>query len=523
MSLVRRLEALEKNTSRSASQHVLFEDNKTTIFDFPKNKVYVPCRTGIDFHVNDSNWVKGVMGPYGSGKSTMCMQHIVKSACEMPYWSSGRRKARACFVRNTSGELMSTTLQTWLTWFSSLGDFKKRHKPILTYEHMFNDGHGIVELEIIFLALDKPDDVRKVKSLELTWVYLNELSELPQNVLSHFKGRVNGRYPSKSFCPDPYWSGIIFDTNPPDEDHWIYKDFEEQSIDGYKLFHQPPGLIETSAKEPFKDSEGKYVQNLECDNHEHLSSDYYPKLAVGQSVGFIKVFCQGRYGLVESGKRVYPEFNPDLHAVESLDAIQGLPIHLGWDFGLTPACVVFQITARGQVRVLKEYTVEHMGIRNFAKAIVLPSLPIDFVYNKVGESEADPAGAAGDAIMEELSCIGELNTLGIKTNAATTNDPETRIASVRFFLNLMIDGQPGFLIDKKKCPVLYKGFVNGYQFRRMNVSGEVRYQDKPDKNKFSHPHDALQYGLLRFASQNVVKDKVEKSPVDTWNPVMRWN
>jgi len=91
--------------------------------------------------------------------------------------------------------------------------------------------------------------------------------------------------------------------------------------------------------------------------------------------------------------------------------------------------------------------------------------------------------------MEELSCIGELNSLGIKTNGATTNDPDIRISSVRYFLNSMIDGQPAYLLSREGCPVLRKGFINGYVFKRLSVTGDERYQDKPNKNKFSHPHD----------------------------------
>ena len=50
------------------------------------------------------------------------------------------------------------------------------------------------------------------------------------------------------------------------------------------------------------------------------------------------------------------------------------------------------------------------------------------------------------------------------------------------------------LIDKS-CKHLIKGFEGGYQYRRMQVSGE-RYDEKPDKNHYSHIHDALQYLLL---------------------------
>jgi len=493
-------------------QHLDFNGQETRIYASDRDKIYIPSNTANLFHSDDS-FVRLVMGPFGSGKSTMCIQEITRRACAMPVWFNGRRRSRWAIVRNTSGELQSTTLQTWLTWFGELGDINKRQKPILTYEHTFNDGKGVVELELIFIALDRPDDVRKIKSLELTGVYLNEASELPQAVLSHFKGRVNGRYPSKSFCPEPYWSGIIADTNPPEEDHWIFKDFEESQSPSYKIFHQPPGLIENE--------DGTYSQNPDCDNAANLSASYYTKLAENQKQGFIKVYCMGKYGIVESGKRVYPEYNDDIHSVDNIPAIQGEPIHLGWDFGLTPACVVLQFTQRGQLRILKEYTAEDMGIRTFAKSIVIPGLQRDFPYCKVGESEADPSGMAGDDIMEELSCIGELNAVGIKTNPANTNDIDSRIASVRFFLNIMIDGKPGLIIDRTNCPTLRKGFMNGYHFKRMSIANEERFHDVPNKNKFSHPHDGLQYISMKFASDRILSEKAPKQIVDVYNPVMR--
>ena len=513
--------SLKYSITRQDIQHIFFEEGKTRIYASDKEKIYVPNPTGKLFHA-DNSFVRLIMGPYGSGKSTICINEIVRLACAMPRWHAGRRRAKCLIIRNTSGELQSTTLQTWLTWFGELGDIKKRQKPLLTYEHTFNDGHGLIELELVFIALDRDEDIRKLKSIEATFAYINEISEVPQAVLHHLIGRVNHRYPSQSFCSDPYWSGIIADTNPPDEDHWIYRDFELNPTDSYKIFHQPSGLIMLPDGSFAKDQKGNYLANVECDNYQNLSSDYYVKLAEKRSEGFIKVYCAGKYGLVESGKRVYPEYNDDLHSVHNLDAIQGMPIHLGWDFGLTPACVVFQITPRGQFRFLKEYLAEDMGIRTFAKNVVLPSLEIDFPYNKIGESEADPAGANGDQIMEELSCIGELNEIGIKTSAASTNDIDIRISSVRYFLNTMIDGQPAFLLDREKCPITRKGFINGYHFKRLSVSGDERYQDKPNKNKFSHSHDALQYGAMKFASERVLDTKKkEASKINMYNPVMR--
>lgn len=493
--------------------NISIDDKKMIIHEGKESKIYIATPTGQLAHDDDS-FVRLIMGPYGSGKSTWAITEIVKRACEGPRWAAGnRRRSRWAIVRNTSGELQSTTLQTWLAWFGSLGDISKRQKPIMTYEHSFNDGNGIVELELIFIALDRPEDVRKIKSLELTGCYINELSEVPQAALAHMKGRVN-RYPSRAFCSEPFWAGIIADTNPPDEDHWINKDFEDNKFESHKLFKQPPGLV--------KDSDGLWCRNPLADNASHLPDDYYVKLAEGQSSEFVKVFCLGLYGSVGSGRRVYSEFNPDFHGVEKLEAIQGELIYLGWDFGLTPACVVVQPTARGQLMILKEYQGEGMGIRSFADSIVLPGLRRDFPYNKVGLSIGDPAGNARNDIMEEMSCIGELCSLGVETQAARTNDIDPRLGSVRYFLNKMVDGKPGLVLDKKQCPILYKGFVKNYIYMRVAVAGEERYKDKPHKNEYSHAQDALGYICLELASDTISKDKQPKERVSMYNPTFQW-
>lgn len=510
--LLKKFNEYESGINKGNHRQLTIKPDRMIIHATEKDKIYVPTYTGGIAHNNDQ-FVRVIMGPYGSGKSTWAISEIVKRACGVPVWNNGRRRSRWGIVRNTSGELCTTTLATWLAWFDELGDIRKRQKPMLTYEHTFNDGHGIVELELLFIALDRPEDVRKIKSLELTGCYINELSEVPKAALAHMKGRVN-RYPSKAFCKEHYWSGIIADTNPPEDDHWIYKDFEENCAENHVLFKQPPGLLKT------KDS--KWVRNPDADNAAHLPLHYYENLASGQSLEFIKVFCLGEYGAVGFDKRVYPEFNPDVHAVDSLEAAQGESLILGWDFGLTPACVVLQLTQRGQLLILKEYVSDGLGIRTFAEMMVIPQLRKDFPYCKVDLSVGDPAGNARDQIHEEMSCIGELNSLGIQTISARTNDLEPRLGAVRYFLNRMVDGKPALLLDKKNCPTLFKGFVKKYVYARVAVAGEERFKDKPTKNMASHPMDALGYGCLEVASDQVVHDKLGHNPhQNMWNPGMR--
>jgi hypothetical protein len=66
---------------------------------------------------------------------------------------------------------------------------------------------------------------------------------------------------------------------------------------------------------------------------------------------------------------------------------------------------------------------------------------------------------------------------------------------VGWFLSKLTSGQPVFLLDSC-CTVLRKGFNGGYKYRRIQVTGEERFTDEPLKNKYSHPHDALQYAAL---------------------------
>jgi hypothetical protein len=511
--LQKEVREMKDSLSRTSLQHLSIEGNELDIHFEPDNKVYIPTPTGERFHASNQ-FVRLVLGPYGSGKSTMCCMELVKRACEMPKWLNGVRRSKWAVVRNTTGELTSTTLQTWLSWFGELGDITKRQKPILNYTHTFNDGDGIVEIELIFLALDREDDLRKIRSLEVTGCYINELSEVPSGALAHFKGRV-GRYPSTAFCHDPYWSGIICDSNPTDIDHWMPKLFTDAEYDGsHELFRQPPGLI--------PDLDGNWITNPKADNINNLRTGYYPAMAQGQTADFIKVFCLGEWGSVGFGKKVYPEYNDDLHSLEDIKILEGHPIQLGWDFGLTPACVVLQITPMGQMLAVKEYTIDNMGIKTFVENIVLPGLKRDFPGCNIESSYGDPSGVSPDQIMEELSAIGILNSSGIPTQPGRSNIIEPRLQSVRFFLNRMVDGKPAFVVSRRGCPMLRRGFVKDYCYRRVHAPGEERFRDVPDKNIASHIHDALQYVCMEFAADQIVSEKAPKKKMNFYNPAFNW-
>ncbi len=65
------------------------------------------------------------------------------------------------------------------------------------------------------------------------------------------------------------------------------------------------------------------------------------------------------------------------------------------------------------------------------------------------------------------------------------------------------DGEPALLVSPR-CKTIRKGFNGAYKYRRLQVAGDERYQDKPDKNAYSHPHDAVQYLCLGMGDGHVI-------------------
>jgi hypothetical protein len=447
-----------------------------------------PGPVAAEFHKSEA-FVRGLKGPVGSGKSSTCVMEIIRhSMRQKPF--NGVRRARWAVIRNTYPELKSTTIKTWQSWVPDDLATIKWDAPITATLKIKDCGDGAgLELEVIFIALDKASETGKLRSLELTGAWINEASEVPREVFDMVTQRV-GRFPAKREG-GPVHPCVIMDTNPPDDDHFWYKLAEEDRPANYEFFDQPGGLVRVVEGE-----EVRYEPNPLAENVFNLPQGYvyYLNMVGGKTDDWIKVFVLGQYGTTADGKPVYPEYNDRVHVADNEIAVNpALPIYLGWDFGLTPACIIGQMSPKGQLLILDELVAEDMGIRQFAAEVVKPVLLNKYSRNRI-ESVGDPAGM-NRAQTDERTCFQELLEAGIATEPANTNDFIPRRESVAFYLNRMAGGEPGFLLSPN-CRQLRKGFLGGYRYERLKVAGE-RYRDRPVKDRFSHPHDALQYLCLK--------------------------
>jgi hypothetical protein len=458
------------------------------------------------FH-NSPEFVRAIMGPIGSGKSVACFQEIFRNGLEQEPGKDGIKRTRWAVIRNTYPELKSTSIKTFEDWFGPIAKIKYDSPIVATIQF-----EGFYQ-EILFLSMDRPQDVKKLLSLELTGGFINEAREISKTVLDALTGRV-GRYPAKK-DGGPSRSCIILDTNPPDDDHWWYQLFEEERPKGYRLIKQPGALI------PITTERGtKYLPNPKCENvkHQPLGYEYWMRLIPGKKEEWIKVYVLGEYGSSLDGRPCYPTYKDSVHcASETLAVYEGLPLLLGWDYGRTPACVIGQMSPKGQLRIVDELLVDPegqgMGIRNFTRQVVKPYLAANYPGFSVIYSWGDPSGIAKG--YDEESVFDIQAQEGIFTEPAHTNEPNARLENVEYFLSSMSDGAPGFILDPK-CKTLRKGFLGGYQFERLQVAGDVRFKDRPKKNRYSHVHDACQY-LADLARHGVTSARTRSKalPIQT--------
>jgi hypothetical protein len=105
----------------------------------------------------------------------------------------------------------------------------------------------------------------------------------------------------------------------------------------------------------------------------------------------------------------------------------------------------------------------------------------------------------------------ELAEEGIACVPASTNSFVGRREAVAKYLTRMADGKPCLVVDPG-CDMIRRGFNGRYQFRRLQVVGEERFKDVPDKNDYSHLQDALQYAALH--SQNMTNSTEWSKKID---------
>lgn len=490
----------------------MLEDSVPASEQFPRGKpnpersrsrtyTYEPAGpTLLKFHDSKALF-RGIMGPFGSGKSVTCCNEMFAMAGHQAPFTDGVRRTRWGVVRATYAELLTTTLKTWKSWFRDMAVVRES-VPITSMvrcQHPSGDG-TIIEMETIFAAFEREEDTRKLLSMELTGIWYNEARELPWGIIRDGMGRI-GRYPSKQDGGHTRKSALA-DTNPPDSDHWWYRLAEDGRLNDdavgvttadFEFFKQPGALLKIG---------DKLVPNPSAENVGNMTDGYRYWLdqVAGRDARWINVYLLGNYGSIQDGKPVYgSSYNDQLHTSPvAFDPVAKWPIVLAFDFGMTPACVFLQPTPMGQVRIIEEIVTEDCGIRRLCKELVKPRLaaryrgcPVVITGDPAGEQRSQNDEQTAYQVIRE-----ELAGLFIDCVPAVSNLMSVRVDAVIQALERLTGGK-AFLQVSPECKMIRKGFNGEYKYAKIRVPGGAeRYQEMPVKNIYSHISEAVQYGLM---------------------------
>lgn len=285
---------------------------------------YTSSETMTRFHESNA-FVRSVVGPFGSGKSSGCIMELMKRGMEQePH--KGVRSTRWAVIRNTYPQLRDTTHKTFEQWIPErLGEFNKNEFNFRVHRKL-KDGTTL-DWEVLFRALDRTADVGKVLSLELTGAYVNELREVPKPIFDALQGRV-GRYPKKSEG-GASWFGVWADSNPWAQSSEYYEVFNKQQLPGFELFEQPDGL------------------SAEAENIANLPDRYYERLCVGKDQAWIDEFIRAKYPAADKGS-IYGELLAALEARGGVSAFEHPQdgMHAVLDLGFSDSTSIWWIRFR---------------------------------------------------------------------------------------------------------------------------------------------------------------------------------
>ena len=431
---------------------------------------YTAPKTCADF-MQSPAFVRIIIGPVGSGKTTALIMEILRRAIEQQPGPDGKRRTRWAIVRTTLSQLKMTILLDILSWFRQVASYKVSEQLVIL---KFHD----VEAEIYLIPLEDEEDQKRLLSMQLTGCAMNECTELSVDLVSAISGRC-GRFPSKA-DGGPTWFGVFGDCNAPIEGSDWWKMFEQERPFDWAIFRQPSGL------------------SPEAENTENLPPGYYARLAENPNRDWVRRYIESEYGEDPSGVAVFKEsFKRAFHTVDHLEPVMGRLLLLGQDFGRNPCTLICQPDHIGRLLVLEEVIGSDIGLETHVTRNLKPALYNERYAGHMFAAVGDPSGVAKGNFLEEDS-FDVLRRLGVPSFPAATNAIEARLAAVEALLYQQRDGGPALVIDRLKCPMLVRALNGAYRFGKTSAG-----QTKPLPEK-SHPWsdfaDCLQYVCLSINS-----------------------
>lgn len=354
-----------------------------------------------------------------------------------------------------------TTLNAYFEHFENFGlqegkdwQFIKSQQKII-----FKNGSNI-----LFRHFDEPN---KLKSLNLGFAEIEEMSDIPEATFKMLMGRM--RQKKKKGWKD-FKYRIFGHTNPQNRRGWIYKNFAADKRVNFRLVLAPS-------------TENIYLPKDFCENLKSAyDENYYKRNVLGE-------FDE------ENTALVVPDFSSE--NIEKVNYLDWCDLHISCDFNVDPMCWIL-----AHIDNHKVYFFDEIVLENTTTTQTCEEFARRYPYHK-GKIIIN-----GDASGDNRTCVSEYTNYMLIRNFFAQrmkrnvdfhlrhfNPPiKNRIAAFCSMVKSM-DGQRKILIDPKCEKLIYN--MNNLKYREggSNIDIPTYWAIKNNKElKFlSHPFDAASY------------------------------
>lgn len=420
---------------------------------------YEPSPKGMVFHTSPAKY-KVLVGGLGSGKSRMAVEEVIQLLVENP-------GIEIFVMRKTMPALRDSTLN----------EFRKQIPDELgRYNERTETFRAVNESKIMFRGLDEPT---KIKSTNPAVIVLDEADEFTLEDFQTLKGRIRQMRAAGDTNP-AFPLHMILILNPVDEDHWIYKQFEENKKEYV--------------------GEGLLVLHLSTyENLKNLPPNYVEQVSAGMTPDEKKRYLDGEWGTIVKGKPVYQDcFIPDLH-LRKWEYHGGMIVCRGWDFGFNrPALIIRLKDMLGRKNIDFELLGDRESLDLFAPKVLMAC---EARYGKAAKifDYCDPRGF--DKSDKGQSSVDILNNLGIYPigERGVRSYQEPGIQVVRKELSTLIAGQPELSINPE-LKIIRAAYAGRYTRDETGAPKKDGY--------YEHLCDADRYIAYNDKTNSAVKDAI---------------
>lgn len=392
-------------------------------------------------------------GGYGSGKTFAGSLLGILLALKFP-------GIRGLVGAQTYTLVRDTTLQTYFEHLDNFGftEGKDYDWSSSLQKLTFKNGS-----EILFRHFDEPN---KLKSLNLGFVEIEEMSDIPYDTFKMLLGRMRQKVKK---CWKDFTYRIFGHTNPETCRGWVYKTFKENKSPNYRLISAPT-------------TQNIYLPKGFCDELKKVYDEQY-----------YNIFVLAQNGEYNNGL-VIKDFSDE--NIKEITYQPEMDLHISCDFNVDPMCWVFAHKTDDKVFYFDEIAMENTTT---AKAC-------DEFYRRYPNHKGKII-VNGDASGDNRSCTSEYTNYVIinKKLLQFGYDVEIQIKAFNPPIKNRImafnskvrsaNGEVCLFVDKKCEKLLYNIYNLKYKEGSSKIDIPTYQQIKQSKElKFlSHPIDAASY------------------------------